>query len=178
MDNNKIASDFVSSDATDVDVPVGDLDRDAADVTARLKQAIGQAGGATAVARRAGIPISTLNTYLNGRDMRRQSLVALAEACGVSLEWLATGKEFKLPGEPAKVHITTDDGQSVTKELHRRTPQLGLFEQVDPIALAAAIDYVEDSLSRSGQNLPTIERARAILLAYDLMQRDKTGKSA
>ena len=71
------------------------------EATNRLKKAVQDAGGATAVGRQAGIPIATLKSFLNGRDVRRSALVAIADACGVSVEWLATGR-----GEPGQQIIS------------------------------------------------------------------------
>jgi phage repressor protein C with HTH and peptisase S24 domain len=59
----------------------------------RLRSAVKEAGGNKAVAARAGIPISTLGMYIAGREMKVGSAVALARACGVSLNWLATGED-------------------------------------------------------------------------------------
>lgn len=59
--------------------------------TERLRQAVNQAGGQTVVGRRAKMPPTSVGNYLAGRDMKVAALVALAEACDVSLEWLATG---------------------------------------------------------------------------------------
>ena len=57
----------------------------------RLQLAVREAGGATQVAIRAHMPLSTLSRYLNGRDMKASALVSLAKACGVPVEWLADG---------------------------------------------------------------------------------------
>lgn len=58
----------------------------------RLKEAVRIGGGGAAVARKIGMPMPTLNNYLGGRDMKASAMVLLAEASGVSLEWLATGR--------------------------------------------------------------------------------------
>jgi transcriptional regulator with XRE-family HTH domain len=65
----------------------------------RLKQAMNFGGGGAAIARRIGMPIATLNNYLAGRDMKASALVALAEAAGVSIEWLGTGRGAMIPGQ-------------------------------------------------------------------------------
>ncbi|KON63155.1 helix-turn-helix protein [Komagataeibacter europaeus] len=65
----------------------------------RLRQAVKNAGGNTQVAARAGVPFGTLNRYIAGRDMKASAMIALAKACGVSLDWLATGDEPEKPGE-------------------------------------------------------------------------------
>lgn len=50
----------------------------------------------------------TLNNYIAGRDMKVSALIALADACGVSLEWLATGH-----GAMAGGHAPTDEATQV-----------------------------------------------------------------
>lgn len=65
----------------------------------RLRQALTQAGGIAAVSRKAKMPATTINNYLAGRDMKASALVALANACDVSLIWLAVGSgEMKTGG--------------------------------------------------------------------------------
>ncbi|MEW9272948.1 LexA family transcriptional regulator [Gluconobacter oxydans] len=59
----------------------------------RLKTAVRNAGGNTAVAARSGVPFSTLNRYLAGRDMKAAAMIALSQACNVSLDWLAFGQD-------------------------------------------------------------------------------------
>ena len=44
------------------------------------------------IAERSRVPYRSLRHHLSGRDMKRAVLVALADACGVSIEWLATGR--------------------------------------------------------------------------------------
>ena len=48
-----------------------------------------------AFAKRSGIPYGTLRHYLDGRSPKVEHLIALAKAGGVSIEWLATGKDNK-----------------------------------------------------------------------------------
>jgi hypothetical protein len=57
------------------------------------------AGGNNLVAQRSGVPLSSLNSYLRGREMKAGQLVRLAEATGVSLGWLATGDGPMRAGE-------------------------------------------------------------------------------
>ena len=62
------------------------------EVTARLADVVKLAGGPSEVSRRARLSLSTLNNYLSGRsEMKIPALVAISRACGVSMEWLATG---------------------------------------------------------------------------------------
>lgn len=84
---------------TDTVQPANRIDKE---VVGRLRSAIKAAGGPSDVARRSGIPLSTLNGYLRGVEPKLGSLVALAEACAVSVQWLATGRE-----SPAAAAATT-----------------------------------------------------------------------
>jgi len=72
-------------------------DRQVQDRAERLRLAIRGAGGNKAVAVRSEVPLSTLTSYLKGRDMPAAVMVSLADATDVRLEWLATGRE---PREP------------------------------------------------------------------------------
>lgn len=58
----------------------------------RLRRAVRASGGNEAVAARAGVPLSTLGTYIAGGEWKLSRALALAAACGVSLDWLATGR--------------------------------------------------------------------------------------
>ncbi|MDC7788018.1 XRE family transcriptional regulator [Rhodoplanes sp. TEM] len=59
----------------------------------RLKRAVQDAGGNAFVSARSGVPLSTLNTYLAGATMPSLAkLASVARACGISLDYLVTGK--------------------------------------------------------------------------------------
>lgn len=60
-------------------------------LAARLADAVAQAGGRAAVVSRAAIAPNSLHEYLHGREMKLTVAVRIADACGVSLQWLATG---------------------------------------------------------------------------------------
>src|SRR5882724_9838854 len=85
------------ADAGEVDGsrPVLDENSSAQKVAERLREAVKSAGGHGAVAARSGIKSRTLSTLLAGQEAKQGQLVALADACRVSVEWLATGR-----GEP------------------------------------------------------------------------------
>lgn len=69
------------------------------DIAGRLHQAVRAAGGNQAVARRAGVPLATVNNYVRGRNgMKVEPLLALAAACNVSLEWLVSGNDGSATG--------------------------------------------------------------------------------
>lgn len=56
-----------------------------------------RAGGMAALARKSGVPQTTIHRVLNGGEMKAGVLVAIAAAAGVRLEWLATGAGPMLP---------------------------------------------------------------------------------
>src|SRR5579863_194431 len=65
-----------------------------AEIAARLRRVMREAGGNQAVADRAGVPVATVNNYMRARNgMKVEALALLAEACGVSLDWLVNGRE-------------------------------------------------------------------------------------
>ena len=122
----------------------------------RLREAVSRAGGNKAVAERAGISGSTLGAYLNGQDWKVSTTLQLAEACSVDFNWLVTGEDPPA-ADPPEPRPEPPKG-----------PPPGLFETVERTRLAAAIDYVDTALRRSGAKVSSIERATGYLLAYDL----------
>lgn len=86
-------------------------------IAARLKFAIENAGGNKAVSERASVPLSTLNGYIAGRDMKGSAAAKLAQACDVSLEWLYFGDEDKQAAssdrKPPVLSEKTDDKTKV-----------------------------------------------------------------
>lgn len=84
----------------------------------RLREALKQAGGGAAVARRIGMPMPTLNNYLGGRDMKVSALVALAEACNVSVEWLATGHGGMQLSAPDQVSVNSFPAEQLEAPAH------------------------------------------------------------
>ncbi|GAN60125.1 transcriptional regulator [Acetobacter cibinongensis] len=76
-------------------------------ISNRLKQAVENADGNKAVSERAGVPLSTLNGYLAGRDMKASAAARLAIACNVSPSWLLLGHDADEPAlkiSPSQSH--------------------------------------------------------------------------
>jgi len=63
----------------------------AAERSQRAHLAAERAGGMASLARKSGVPHTTIHRVLNGGEMKAGVLVAIAAAAGVRLEWLATG---------------------------------------------------------------------------------------
>lgn len=75
--------------ATPPDFPEDRLKREIAE---RLRHALKLAGGPSKVSARSGMSLRTIANYSSERsELKASALVRLAEACDVSLDWLATG---------------------------------------------------------------------------------------
>ena len=155
---------------TDTDGDFGDFgeaDRNSEVVerAARLRQAVKLAGGNLAVAKRAGMPVGTLNRYMKGRDMKAAALVALADGANVELLWLATGR-----GPDAKGSQATVPPPAETKP---KRP-LHLFANVDIERLAAAIEGADTALRARGGVAEWRTLTQLALMLYDqLPEREK-----
>ena len=104
---------FVGNPPTieDDTVPGGNSVDDA--LAKRLRIAVDRVKSVSAASRLSGVPVGTLNNYLAGRDMKRGALLAIADATGVSLEWLASGRG---PVEaPSQVIISMHSAGSVDR---------------------------------------------------------------
>jgi hypothetical protein len=141
----------------DEDMLVSDENPHVGEFTLRLRELVKRSGGSTAVAKRSKVPIKTLANYLAGREMRRPELVAVAAACNVSLEWLATGND---PAAPA---ASTAAPTPASVEPPR------LISMVDLPRMGSAIDIVLDVIHRSGRRYSSAHRARMIVLSYDVL---------
>ncbi len=58
----------------------------------RLRLAVRRAGGNKVVCERLGLPLASLQNYMNGRDMRATTVIKLADTCGVDRGWLLDGR--------------------------------------------------------------------------------------
>ncbi len=84
----------------------------------RLKNVVRDAGGPSEVARRSGIPLGSLNHYLAGREMKISALVALADACRVSIEWLAAGREQSMAQSQTMASCPGFTAKSLSETAH------------------------------------------------------------
>lgn len=119
------------------DLFVGDAASSREMVAKRLRQAVRAAGGNAEVSARSGVKTRTLSHYLKGREIRVGVLVALARACGVSLEWLATGdgpgpsagmaeRQAAAPAAPAATPSAPDAAQATPNAI--APSALGIYE--------------------------------------------------
>jgi len=70
----------------------------------RLIEIVAEFPSRAALAKKAGLTPSALQSYVEGAEPTRPALVALARAANVSLEWLADGRGYKQP------HPSVPDG--------------------------------------------------------------------
>lgn len=115
----------------------------------RLATIIGSSS-VRAFARKAGISDTFLRQCLSGRtEPTRMKLIAIAEAGGVSVEWLATGRE------PA--------GQLGIAEAPAAPP-------LDQALLETVIECIEESLAQSGRSLTPARMARLVTAVYEMYE--------
>jgi hypothetical protein len=120
------------------------------EVSRRLHDAVKAAGGASLVSQKSGVPKSTLHTYVNGQDMKLSNAIALAAACGVTIEWLITGRN---PGDP------------VPAAAQRLAPQ-ALMATINTDRLATAIALIDRKIPTKAS---VRDRAVAIVALYDII---------
>ena len=144
-------------------------------VAERLQRAVAEAGGRRAVADRAGVPLTTLSDWLNGRDVRVSSLVALASACGVSVEWLATGNGA--PGAGAS-NVATLSKTSLSAPSPSRSGErpLTLFSWADMERLGTAVREAEARFRAANRAPDARALGQATALLYDIAT-DEASKS-
>jgi hypothetical protein len=126
----------------DVILPGSEPEHGSAERANRLRQAVKAAGGGTAVSKRAGMPLGTLTRYQAGREMKAGAMIALAEATGVRLEWLATGTGPMRAGDAAPA---ADSPPSAA-----RPPRL--FSIINADRLGAAYAGARQALASRGQH--------------------------
>lgn len=74
----------------------------------RLKNAVDLAGGNTVIAAKAGVAKSTLSTYMNGAEWKLGAIKSIADACGVSLQWLLFGVNQADSAPPVHTPVNDD----------------------------------------------------------------------
>lgn len=108
------------------------------------------------VSRRAGIPISTLKRYQDGQEMRLSAALALAEACGVRLVWLANGKgpmrADQAPGEgEGELDLDVSSLAGMLEAVEKGMPDARPKERLEAALL------VHEALRRQVRSLPPLD---------------------
>lgn len=156
---------IVDQPDTDRDFGVQDANAERNSRAERLRSAVKAAGGNQVVAAKAGVPVSTLGDYLAGGEMKLSNASALAEAAGVRLEWLATGRGPRTDAEAAQ-----STGNSVQPVADAATQPRELFSQVDIDRLTDAYSAALQLLAARGRRNPEPRRLMQVMaILYDEM---------
>jgi hypothetical protein len=125
----------------------------------RLREAIRQAGGQTAVSARSGIKMRSLSNYMTGlNDMKRQTVVTLADACGVTIEWLAAGRGPMRP---------SDSPAPPMPEPSSAPPSI--LDNLDFARMVEAMRFALDAYNRRGAPPDPDQLARTLLALYECL---------
>lgn len=118
----------------------------------RIRECARMVGSGDELARRSGVPRRTLETYLSGRsEPKATGLALIADAAGVSLDWLLLGRGEPIPcGLPAK-------GPA--------------HAMLDATLLTQVVSAIEDWLAANNQTLAAPKKADVIVLAYELVRQ-------
>jgi transcriptional regulator with XRE-family HTH domain len=130
---------------------------------ARLEECAQQCGSRASLARRAGLTPGSIQNYFEGGEPTRRTLVDLARAANVSVEWLATGEGSKeVNAAPEGYHLSrvfdlTATGNHIRGILdqfgqHPREPKGRLIKQSDLIGKALALS-LESYVVENGDGL-------------------------
>ena len=99
-----------------------DSEKESDALARRLRSCIGN-DSVSSFARRCGMPEATIRSYLDGKKPVYDKLARIADAAGVSLEWLATGRG-QMRREAAK---TAPDQAFEAVPYARRLEKIGLL---------------------------------------------------
>lgn len=127
----------------------------------RLREVIGDEPGA-AFARRAGVGESLLRTYLRGSIPGADKLVQLADAAGVNVDWLASGRGPKRGGLVVQEPPAAWASQPQAVDIER---------------LRKALEAVQTGLQAVKRTLPPSKYADLVVAAYELMGSPSTGSA-
>lgn len=157
-----------NEDIMDADFPVR-FDR--RPMIERFRSAIRDAGGVRSVAARSGVPKGTIDNLLGGTEIRFSAAYAIANACNVSLDWLATGRgdnaDRSQPPSDA-IHIA----EAPPSEPLPVKPA-SLFSTLDMDQFALCLELIQTAFTRMNQPSDPRRMAQLAALLYDAM-RDGT----
>ena len=122
----------------------------------RLREAIGDESQAS-FARRAGVAESVFRKYLAGAQPSTDRLVAIADAAGVNIAWLAAGRG------PKKGSATPAPAEPT--------------QPLDVARLTRAIAAVQEGLQAINRTLAPQKHAELVLAAYELLESPATSAS-
>ena len=125
----------------------------------RIREASRRAGGHSTLAAKSGLSLSTLNRYLSGGELKVGSLVAIADASGLSMEWLATGRGEMVAASP-ELPVPATEAQP-------------LFASLDMSRMAKAIEMAQDAFKKREPSPDYRRQAQVFALIYDFLGTQK-----
>ena len=136
------------------------FDKDNGDIAAkatlgaRISVCAKTVGGKKRLSEKTGVSEAQLYRYIGGTSKPTvEPLVKIAQASGVGIEWLATGKARKLPWEGP-----------------------GGVLEINLVLLVNVIEAVEESIAKKGVDVRARQKAEFIALLYDLARKKGEGK--
>lgn len=128
----------------------------------RIKEVIGEES-ISSFGRRCDVGESTLRKYIAGASPNTQSLIAIADAANVNIEWLAAGRGPKLRGQ-APVSVPAPQAPLTTAQAVAKTT----FDDMDRLELA--IETVQEALAANNKALTPARFAQVIAISYRLLE--------
>lgn len=121
------------------------------DMAERLRRAVDLAGGPGLVSERSGVALRTLGNYTGGRtELKAGALIKLADACGVSLDWLATGQGHALAGEAVNRSAVDERQKAIMAMLNDETMPMAAERLQQRPDLVEIRRELEDMAHRQG----------------------------
>nr|WP_242011489.1 XRE family transcriptional regulator [Acetobacter fallax] len=145
----------------------------------RVRIAVENGGGYSAVVRRSGISGSSLNDYLKGRVLRIDTALKLAHACNVSPQWLIFGDSpsTPVPSVPAEQWETVDipdydvilsAGSGSEAPAHDKRRMVAIPKVMLPPLAAQNTRNLAYVTVRGDSMMPTIDSGDRVLLRTDV----------
>lgn len=116
----------------------------------RLRKLAAKTGGIGRLAKKANIPLSTMDKYLLGSAPTYEKLVAIAHAGSVSVDWLATGRDYRETA-PVNIKILRD----ITTEVEKIFNDYGV--KIKPEKKAKFISNLYEEMINEKSNLDDVK---------------------
>lgn len=130
----------------------------------RMELCADRMGSVNALAKKAGIPQSTIRRYFSGGEPGRAHLVAIARAAGVSISWLASGEEEAAPsGQAATAAVDLDRLEEVVWKTRAKFKERGI--NLTPQSEAKVIRMIYEFYTRQGVPMDEASLENVIELA-------------
>lgn len=152
------------------------IPKDESELSSRLLAAMGTEVSQTEFARRCGISESLLRKYLAGAEPSTKRLVAIADAAGVNVLWLAAGRGPKRGPAPAP----SQGQQQAQRAAQQPTASYGPTQPppaLDMARLTSALAAVQEGLQSIKRTLPPDKHAELVAAAYELLDSPATSAS-